>query len=305
MQETNKIILAGGSGFLGDQLKRLLTGQGDNVIILTRSPKKDIAGAEQIFWDGKNLGEWAGHLEGAKAVINLTGKSVNCRYNEQNRKLIIDSRVDSVNAIGKAIALCKLPPEVWIQAGSLAIYGSPGDKVCDEGALPADDFSARVCKAWEKAFNACEAPKTRKVFLRIGIVLGAGGGALGTLGKITKWGLGGTVGRGGQYISWVHSEDFDKMILWSLQKKELHGVYNACCPQPVTNKEFMRALRKALHRPWSPPAPAFAVKIGSWLMRTEPELALHGRRCIPKKLLDQGFKFAHDNLQQALMIIYE
>lgn len=304
MNEEKKIILAGGSGFIGDNLKKLLTRQGYGITILTRSPKKDIAGVEQILWDGENLGDWSYALDGAKAIINLTGKSVNCRYNDENRKLIIDSRVDSVNAIGKAITLCKTPPEVWIQAGSLAIYGSPGDKICDEGSAHANDFSANVCRAWEQAFNACEVPKTRKVFLRIGIVLGPGGGALGTLGKITKWGLGGTVGRGTQYISWIHSEDFHQMILWSLAKKEVQGVYNACCPSPVTNKEFMRDLRKALHRPWSPPVPAFAVKIGSWLMRTEPELALKGRRCVPKKFMDQGFELKCKDLNQALEDIY-
>ncbi len=239
-------------------------------------------------------------LDGAEAVVNFTGKSVNCRYTTENRREIVRSRVDSVNVIGEAISKCRRPPRAWVQCASLAIYGDAGDRVCDETAPPGEGFSAETCLLWERAFNSAKTPDTRKVLLRIGFALGRGEGALATLVKLVKFYLGGRVGNGRQYISWLHVRDLNQMFLWGVEREEIEGVFNATGPNPVTNGEFMKELRQALNRPWSPPVPAWAVHIGSRLMGTEAELALKGRRCIPRRFQEKGFEFSYPSLREAL-----
>jgi uncharacterized protein len=299
----NYVILAGGSGFLGEALAKFLVTEDYKPIVLTRSPKEYKGAGHPLAWDGKTVGPWAAALNGAAAVINLTGKSVDCRYTPENRREIIASRVDSVRAIGHAITQCAEPPPVWIQAGSLAIFGDAQDRVCDETAQIGQGFSVEVCQQWEKAFAEFAKLPTRRVFLRIGFVLGRDGGALDKLAGLTKWMLGGATGSGKQYISWMHIQDFNRMCFWAIENQHAHGTYNATCPNPLTNAEFMRALRKTLHRPWSPPVPEFAVRIGARLMGTEAELALTGRRCIPQRLLSEGFQFNYTDLLTTLQQI--
>jgi uncharacterized protein (TIGR01777 family) len=243
-------------------------------------------------------------LNGARAVINLAGKSVNCRYTAENRREINESRVNSVTAIGEAIRACSKPPSVLVQSASLAIYGDAGDDWCDETTSPGDGFAVETCLLWEKAFADSSTPQTRRVVLRIGIVLRKSGGALRTLGRLAKFGLGGTVGNGRQYISWIHWLDMIRLFLAAIEQEQLSGVFNATGPQPVTNAEFMRELRHAVHRPWSPPVPNWAVHIGSFLMGTEACLALTGRRCLPKRLQENGFNFNFTALGAALTDIY-
>jgi hypothetical protein len=274
--------------------------RGDGVIILTREPGREaLNGVTHVGWNGATLGDWATQLDGATAVVNLVGRSVNCRYTDENRREIVESRVSSVKVIGEAIRHAARPPAVLVQAASLAVYGDPGDRECDETAPIGEGFSADVCVAWERAFAEAATPATRRVLLRIGFVLGRDGDAFEMLARLTRRFLGGTVGSGEQYISWLHVEDFVRLTLSCLDTPA-SGVYNATGPEPVTNAAFMRELRRALGRPWSPPTPAWAVAVGSRFMGTDPSLALTGRRCVPRRLVDEGFRFTFPELAAAL-----
>ncbi|HZT57555.1 MAG TPA: DUF1731 domain-containing protein, partial [Pyrinomonadaceae bacterium] len=218
----------------------------------------------------------------------------------KNRREIVESRVGSVEAIGRAVRACAEPPKVLVQSGSLAIYGDAGARVCDESAPAGEGFPVEVCLKWERAFDSQEFPRTRKVLLRIGFVLGRDGGAFPKLARLARIYLGGTTGGGRQYISWLHVRDFCRLVLWTVEHETAEGVFNATGPCPVTNAEFMCELRCALRRPWSPRVPAWLVRAGSFLLRTEAELALTGRRCIPERLVERGFKFMYTNLECAL-----
>ncbi len=294
-----KIVIAGGSGFLGRSFAAFLASQGHEAVVLTRNPQQ----RQDVLWDGKTLGDWCRALNGAAAVVNLAGRSVNCVYTEVNRREILDSRVNSVRVIDAAVAQCPDSPEVIIQAASLAIYGNT-TAVCDEAAPHGVGFSVDVCELWEEEFFKNDLPIIRKCALRIGFVLGAGGGALAPLRRLTRWFLGGTVGSGNQYISWLHINDLNRMLLACIQDRSMHGVYNATGPTPVTNRDFMRALRKSLSRPWSPPVPAFAVRFGAlYILGTQASLALTGRKCFPRRLEDAGFTFEFTDLDETLASI--
>lgn len=299
-----RVVLAGGSGFLGQALAKALLGKGYEVVILSRGHHREGGEIRQLHWDGKALGDWAQSIDGAKAIVNLTGRSVNCRHTPEHRREIMESRVHSVRVLGEAVASCDQPPEVWVQASSLAIYGDPGDRWCDEDAPQAEGFSEEVCKRWEGEFAKVDAAGLRKVVMRIGIVLDSDQGALPVLGRLTRFFLGGRVGNGRQYISWIHLADLIRMFVEAIERPEISGVFNVTGPNPVTNAEFMRELRRALHRPWSPPVPAWATHIGAFLMRTEPSLALTGRRGRPKRFLESGFQFEFPDLRGALADLY-
>lgn len=302
---SKRIILAGGSGFLGRLLARRLVERSDHVTLLTRSAGQRIPGVEEFYWDGKTLGPWAQTFEGADAVINLAGKNVNCRYTPTALAEINSSRVDSVRVVAAAINQCKTPPKAWIQTGSLAIYGDAGDRICDETAPPGQGIPVDTCLRWEQAFDESPTPATRRVWLRISFVLGRSGGALTFLEFLTRWFMGGSVASGRQYISWLHEEDMLRIFLRAIDEPAMQGVYNATGPAPETNAAFMRQLRRVLHRPWSPPTPAWAVAIGCWFLRTEPILALTGRRAMPRRLLDEGFAFQYPDLHGALNHLYQ
>jgi uncharacterized protein (TIGR01777 family) len=299
-----RIILAGGSGFIGQSVAGPLLDKGYEVVVLTRSPEKTSGPIRQVRWDGRTVEDWGREVDGAAAIVNLTGKSVNCRPTAANYRQIIDSRVSSVGAVAAAIHAARHKPRVWVQASSLAIYGNPGERICVEETPPGEGPTPEICKQWEAAVADHPTPATRRVILRIGFALGRGGGALGTLEKITRLFLGGHVGSGRQYISWLHMEDLNRIILAAIEREDFSGPYNACAPNPVTNAQFMRQLRHALHRPWSPPAPAWAVRLASIPMGTDPELALTGRRCLPKRLLEQKFAFEYTDLDKALKALY-
>lgn len=294
-----RVVLAGGSGFLGRALAEEFERAGYEPVVLTRRAGKS-SRVRQVEWDGRTVGAWARELEGAAAVVNLAGRSVDCRHTKKNRREIVESRVGSVEAVGRAIRECVAPPKVLVQAGSLAIYGDAGRRLCDETAPAGRGFPVEVCRLWERAFDSLELRGTRKVLLRIGFVLGRDGGALPTLARLARLYLGGAVGDGRQYISWLHERDFRRLVLWCVEHAEAEGVFNATGPCPVTNAEFMCELRCALKRPWSPRTPAWLVRLGAFLMRTEPALALEGRRCIPDRLVESHFKFLYTNLESAL-----
>jgi uncharacterized protein (TIGR01777 family) len=299
-----RVVLAGGSGFLGRSLARKLLKKNYEVAVLTRSPRERTDGILEAVWDGKTLGEWIQFMNGAEAVVNLTGRSVNCRHTPENRREIVESRVNSVNALAAAIDHVARPPRVWVQAGSLAFYGDLADGWCDESTPSGQGTMVETCRLWESAFRIAPLKNTRRVLLRVGLVLARHGGALSVLGKLTKWFLGGAAGNGRQYMSWIHLADMNQMWMDAIEREDLGGVFNACAPNPVTNAEFMRELRRAMYRPWCPRSPVWAVRLGSRLMKTEPSLALTGRRCSPLRFLEKGFKFQSPELPDALADIY-
>jgi uncharacterized protein (TIGR01777 family) len=300
MNATPRIVLAGGSGFLGRALSTVLISKGYEVVVLGRVVAHEAGRVHHLQWDGKTVGEWRKFLDGALAVVNLTGKNVNCRHTPENRREITDSRVHSVRVLGEAIARCAQSPDVFIQASGIAIYGDAGECWCEENAPLGDGFLADVSRAWEKAFAEVHAPTMRKCLLRLGPVLGPNGGLLEPLARLTRWFLGGHVGSGRPLFSWIHIADLMRMFLCTIDCDDIAGVFNAVAPSPVTNAEFMRELRRALHRPWSPPVPVAAAKIGAWLIGTDASLALTGQRCTPKHFLESGFEFKFPQLRGAL-----
>jgi uncharacterized protein len=300
-----RIILAGGSGFLGRALAKELLRHGYEIAVLTRSPRARFDGIKEFEWDGEHLGEWLKLLEGAEAIVNLTGKNINCPHTPENVRELTASRVNSVRAIASAFQHIRTSPRVWVQAGAIGYYGDQKEKICDENSSPGNNALVEICKPWENAFASADAPKTRKILLRIGLVLGREGGALPVLEKLTRWFLGGMAGNGKQFISWVDLADLIQMFLEAIERDDWAGAFNAVAPNPVTNRKFMRELRRALHRPWSPPAPVWAVKFGSRLMKNEPSLALGGCRVAPRRLLENHFQFKFPELCGALKNLYE
>ena len=301
-----KIILAGGSGFLGRALAKRFLRKNYEVIVLTRSPRQRQDGAKEIFWDAKTVGDWATALDGAEAVINLTGKSVDCRYHAKNRRAIISSRVESTRAIGQAIGRCLAPPKTWLNASSATYYKHSFDRPNDEsggiGATPEarDAFSIEVIRQWERALDEAEAPKTRRVALRATLVLGAEAGVFPVLRRLAQVGLGGKMGSGRQMVSWIHEEDFCRAIEWILAKENLTGPVNLAAPNPLSNREMMRAICQRVGRPFGLPATEWMLEIGAFFLRTQTELILKSRFVVPGKLLASGFQFQFPQLSGAL-----
>ncbi len=297
------VVIAGGTGFIGRTLAPFFLAHGYEVIVLTRGPSREGV-IRHVNWDGTSVGRWVAALEGARALVNLSGRSINCRHTPRRRRDIIASRVDSIRALSSGISKCTHPPEVFVQTGGIGIYGDSGAQLCDEAAAHGSDFVAQVCERWEAAFAEVNSPAMRKVLLRLGVVLGPGGGFLETLGRVTRLFLGGHVGDGRQFISWIHIKDLCRVILWAIERDEISGTFNAIAPHPVTNAELMRELRRALHRPWSPPVPVLAARVGAWLMGSDGSLALASQRCVPRRLLAAGFAFDFPTLHSALVNIY-
>jgi uncharacterized protein (TIGR01777 family) len=295
-----RIIVAGGSGFIGQAVSLLLLSEGYEVVVLTRAASHQAGTIRHVRWDGYETDGWVETLDGAKAIVNLTGKNVNCRRTPENRREIIDSRVNSVRALGEALGRCAQPPEVFVQASGIAIYGDAGDRWCDEAAPHGSGFLAEVSQAWEGAFSEVRVSSVRKCLFRIGPVLGPNGGLLEPLARLTRCFLGGHVGSGQQFLSWIHIIDLTRMFLCAIKDDDNFGVFNAVAPNPATNAQFMCELRRALHRPWSPPVPSFAAKIGAWIVGTDASLALTGQRCAPKHFLAKNFEFEFPNLREAL-----
>ncbi len=303
------IVIAGGSGFLGRRLARELLARGDRVTVLGRDgtpPSNLPRGTHWQRWDAKMLGDWSAVLDGADAIVNLVGRSVDCQKTVENQRVILESRVDSCRVLGEAVRAVHKPPLVWVQSATAHIIGDPvpRDTICDEStpAGPMHEMAPRVGVAWEAAFHEAKLPLQRGIVMRISFVLGRDGGAMQRLSTLTRWGLGGTVGRGDQWMSWIHEDDLARLMIAAIDDAAYEGVYMVTAPHPVTNREFMRAMRKAYARPWSPPAMAFAVRLAArFLLDTDPELALLGRRCVPTRLLSETkFEFAYTELGPAL-----
>lgn len=295
-----KIVIAGGTGALGSALIMHFNNGLNDLVILTRKNRKDQNNVRYVQWDTQSLENWTDEFEGTDLLINLAGKSINCRCTEENKKEIIRSRVVSTTIIGRAIQQCKSPPKVWINAGGIAIFGNSNDEIKDENSKEGEGFFAEVCKEWEKAFKSMELPYTRKVFLRIGLVLQKNNGILKPFINLVKLGLGGKLGSGEQYITWIHEKDFVRLTEWVATNDDISGVIHAVSPFPVKNKEFMRVLRKVTGYSFGIPAPAISVKIGAFFIRTEAELVLSGRKVVSRLLDDSGFSFQYPQLEGAV-----
>lgn len=302
-----RIVLAGGSGFLGQALAKHFQALGWEVVVVTRNPHANRV-AQEVRWDAATLGEWTRELEGAAAVVNLTGRSVDCRYTEANRRLIIESRVNSTRVVGQAIAQCAQPPSVWLNSSSATIYRHTLGPAWDESGTdfaptPAvqDEFSLEVIHAWEKALNEAETPRTRKVALRTTMVLGlARNSVFPVLRRLARLGLGGRMGSGEQFVSWMHEADFLRAVEFLIAHEELSGPVNLAAPNPVPNHELMRAFRELVGMPIGLPATAWMLEVGAFFLRTETELILKSRRVVPGKLLKAGFEFRFPELRRAL-----
>ncbi|MBP6343665.1 MAG: TIGR01777 family oxidoreductase [Candidatus Omnitrophica bacterium] len=302
-----KIILAGGTGFLGHMLAQYFKEKGYDIVVLSRR-RVSLEHARVVHWDGESLGEWAGELENATALINLTGRSVNCRYDERNRKEILDSRVHSTKILGEAVNRCVYPPRVWLNSSTATIYKHSYDQANDEkngiigGTKEAkDEFSVQVAQAWESAFQKIVTLSTRKIILRMAMVMGnEQGGVYEVLSRLTRFGLGGKMGHGRQYVSWIHSADLCAAMEWLINNPKAEGIYNICSPNPVPNQKMMEQFRKSLGVSIGLPATFWMLEIGTFLMQTESELVIKSRNVVPSRLISEGFKFKYPEFENAL-----
>jgi hypothetical protein len=287
-----KLILPGGAGFLGRVLSDYFAPHGYEIVALSRGQQAP-DGARLVHWDGETLGDWAKELEGADAIINFAGRSVNCRYNDKNKQEIYNSRLNSTRVLGEAIAQCQKSPPLWINSSSATIYRHAEDRDMDEetGEI-GHGFSVDVCRRWEEALEEANTPHTRKVTLRTAMVFGPqSGGVMDAFASLAKRGLGGTLGPGTQWMSWIHVEDFARTVEWILQHNELFGAINCAAPNPLPNREFMQILRETANAPIGLPVTSWTLEIGAFFMGTETELLLKSRRVVPGELLKSGFVF--------------
>ena len=295
-----RIVIPGGTGQVGTVLARAFLTDGHDVVVLSRRPAS--APWRVVAWDGTTVGTWAAELDSADVVINLAGRSVNCRYTPANRAAILRSRVDSTRAVGEAIARSARPPRLWLQASTATVYAHRFDAPNDEatGILGGHEpdapstwnFSIDVATAWEQAAREPALSETRLVLMRSAMVMSPdAGGIFATLLRLVRFGLGGPVAGGRQYISWVHERDFIRSLYWLIAHEELSGAVNIASPNPLPYGDFMRVLRRAAHVPVGLPATRWMVEIGTWAIRTESELVLKSRRVVPGRLLESGFRF--------------
>ncbi|HEY5893050.1 MAG TPA: TIGR01777 family oxidoreductase [Chthoniobacterales bacterium] len=308
-----KLIIPGGYGYLGRFLTKYLAGHGHEVVVLTRNSvlggtarqsRSDASDTEIrcVSWDGTTPGAWITELENADAVINLAGRSVNCRYNRCNKQVIYDSRLKSTAVLGKAIAACSHPPKVWINSSTATIYRHAEDREMDEltGEI-GHGFSVDVAQKWEAALNNAQTRQTRKVALRSAMVMGPGNdGVFEAFHRLVRWKLGGAQGNGRQFVSWIHWQDFVRAIEWIIENESLSGPVNVASLKPLTNREFMKTLREADRESIGLSTPGWLLEIGAVFLRTETELVLKSRRVIPSRLLASGFIFNHTHWSGAV-----
>ena len=307
-----RIVIPGGSGQVGHILARHLTAQGHAVTVLSRHPQP--APWRTVAWDAQTPGSsndsWTATLDGADVCINLTGRSVNCRYTPQNRRLIHDSRTRSTRLLHQVIRSLAHPPRVWLNASTATIYRHALDRPQDErtgeiggnepGAPETWNFSIQVAKDWETAFFETETPRTRKVALRSAMTFSPDrGGVFDVFLRLVRFGLGGSEGPGTQFVSWIHDLDFVRAVDLLIAREDLSGPVNLASPQPLPNAEFLRGLRRAWRVPFGLPATRPMIEIGTFLLRTESELVLKSRRVVPTRLLEAGFRFAYPRWPEA------
>ncbi|MBI3633094.1 MAG: TIGR01777 family protein [Candidatus Vogelbacteria bacterium] len=301
-----KIVICGGSGFLGKTLTEYFTRNGYLVSIVSRSKPK-FKCDEYTQWDGRTLDGWELELEGAEAVINMAGRSVDCRYSDGNKKLILDSRIYSTKAMGRGINRCVNPPKVWLNSSTATIYKHSFDKPMDEnGEIGATDeakdaFSIEVARAWEKELENASTPKTRKVALRTAMVMSANkGGVFHVLRRLARTGLGGKMGTGEQFVSWIHEQDFCRAVEKIIDDSDLSGIVNVAAPNPIKNNEMMQIFRQVADASFGLPASKWMLEIGAFFLRTETELIIKSRRVVPGRLLKSGFEFNYPEMLKAV-----
>ncbi len=301
MSERGRIVIAGGSGFLGTGLAEHLINIGYEVVILTRRAGAPPRGWRTVRWDGRNAGEWTSCIDGAAAVVNLCGRSVDCVKTPDHCDEILRSRIEPTRALGHAFCAAITPPPVWVQMSTAHIYGDPPEELCDENSAFGYGLAPTVGMAWERTLDESAPPGVRTVVLRTSFVLGRHGGALRRLASLARWGLGGTIGHGRQGMSWIHERDLNRIFERAITDTSMSGAYIAASPHPVSNAEFMRALRTTLRRPLGLPAAAPMVKLGArFVLHTDPDLALYGRYVVPTRLINIGFKFDFPTIGPAL-----
>jgi len=292
-----KVVIAGGTGFIGEYFKEKFSQLGYEVHIISRS-------TSYIVWDDKD--RIVDALENAKLLVNLAGKSVNCRYNEKNKNEIFQSRLQTTNMLGEAVKACVNPPQVWMNSSTATIYRHAEDRPMTEndGEI-GTGFSVNVATAWEKSFFDFKLCNTRQIALRTAIVLGKNGGVITPYKYLTKFGLGGIQGKGNQKFSWIHIEDLFQIVLFLLNRDDLQGVFNCAAPNPVSNRELMRLLRAEMNIPFGIPSPKWMLEMGAIFIRTETELVLKSRWVIPDKLEKAGYKFEFPFLDQTVKDILQ
>ncbi|MGV3610675.1 MAG: TIGR01777 family oxidoreductase [Fluviicola sp.] len=299
-----KIVLFAANGFIGRSIMDYVAVyQKDyELIAISRKSIPDLpAKIQQVLWDGKTTGDWALHLEGADLIINLAGKSVNCRYTQENKAAIFASRLDSTRIIGEAIQDCRQKPACWINCASATIYEHSLEQAnTEENGMIGQGFSVNVCRAWEKAFFAFRDLPTRQIILRSTIVLGKKGGVYPVLKKLARFGLGGKMGSGDQFVSWIHIHDFCRTLFFLFEKEHTSSVYNLGAPQPIRNQEFQRELRQSLGIPYFINQPKWMLQLGAVLIGTETELILKSRYVFPENLLREQFRFEFPTIQSCL-----
>lgn len=305
MTPMGRVVIAGGTGFLGQNLAGYLTDLRYDVVVIARHTSENDGRWRQAVWDARTVGDWAQHLDGARALVNLAGRSVDCIKTPDHADEILRSRVESTEVLGRALQSVEALPGVWVQMSTAHIYGDPPDSVCDEDAAFGFGLAPFVGREWEQAFARTVPSSMRQVVLRTSFVLGKNGGALTRLSKVVRWGLGGTVGQGRQGISWIHEQDMNRLFERAISDDSMRGVYIATAPNPVSNAEFMREMRKALHAPIGLPAAGWMVRVAAPLMlRSDPDLALYGRYCVSRRLREEGFEFLFPDVRSALQNLY-
>ncbi|UOB07744.1 DUF1731 domain-containing protein [Streptomyces sp. HP-A2021] len=295
-----KIVIPGGTGQVGTVLKRALSAAGHDVVVLSRHARQQ----GEVHWDGATLGPWAGEIDGSDVVVNLAGRSVNCRYTPANLREMMDSRVHSARVVGEAIAAAARPPRVWLQMSTATVYAHRYDAPNDEatgviggtepGAPGYWAYSVDIAKAWEREQETAATPRTRKVALRAAMVMSPDrGGVFDVLLRLVRLGLGGPVAGGAQYVSWIHDQDFVRAVEFLVARDDLTGPVNLAAPGPLPHRDFMRVMRTAWGYPMGLPATRWMAEAGAFVLRSDTELLLKSRRVVPGRLLDAGFTFGH------------
>ena len=305
-----KVVIPGGTGHLGTLAARAFLARGDDVVILSRRASQAAGGARIVTWDGRTLDAWADEIDGADVVLNLAGRSVDCRYTVHNLRQMMDSRVESTRAVGRAIEAAKRPPHTWLQMSTATIYAHRFDADNDEatGVLGGDEpdapaywrYSTDIAQAWERTLEEARTPETRKVALRTAMVMSPeASGPFDVLLRLTRFGLGGTIVDGRQFMSWIHDEDFVRALDFLIQRTDVEGAFNLAAPTPLTQREFMTHLRGASGYRVGLPATRWMLEVGAFFLRTDSELVLKSRRVVPGRLRDAGFAFRFPEWHEA------
>ncbi|KIX21502.1 NAD-dependent epimerase [Flavobacterium sp. 316] len=293
-----KIVIVAGTGFLGQVLVNYFNNSFDEIVILTRGKSRMRDNIKYVNWNTVSLTGWENELENTEVLINLAGKSVDCRYTNKNRQEILKSRIDSTKILNEAVLKCKNPPKHWLNSSTATIYRHSEDKqMTESNGEIGNDFSMNVAKAWEKAFFETETPNTLKTALRTSIVLGKSGGAFAPLKRLVQTGFGGKQGNGNQFISWIHEYDFARALDFVVQEKMI-GIVNIVAPKPIKNKIFMSRLRKSVKVSIGLPMSISLLKMGAKIIGTESELVLKSRNVVPERLLQKGFQFQFDTIEK-------